>query len=535
MHLAVISQNGESILQLPIYLFSNFTVVLEHKFTDESLKYITDDYLTKIGITEMGPRLIINSTISMLLEPRENVTIPSSPDVTIPSFEAGTSSFRSGSSSLVTEPSFKVESSAVAGPSSSGTGSVLPGISTASRHKNVTTEGALPFASVAQIRERLESDNKFRRILYTKLDANVVPTHTELLKMVRLLCRDMVWKLVNNQEYPTFNEKKGLAKQIVDAFPILRNTKMSENAPDYSLFFWRNGGNKPGAEHSGLIQSHLRNACKDIPSDRRKFVHRKSNTMTSITPDGIQKAQEVACVDPISSNFHNILRVMNETHELLTMCLRDKKRVADILSLFPHLKAYNGVMIQKAYERINVNYNKSSHLKQIFSRGLMLENDNFNAVHDDNLRGCLRILMVLGKRGTRKPIGVETLEIEEQIAAPLIRWIPDHGTALAEQLAKYVGLNVTHKVEPHLITNNENYYIYLEGEIIDCGKSSIQAIDVFIKTFCVFGIPVPATIRKLVEFFEIVSYKIKANSRTVGVKRLVSLFAESLTAEMNSD
>lgn len=45
-------------------------------------------------------------------------------------------------------------------------------------------------------------------------------------------------------------------------------------------------------------------------------------------------------------------------------------------------KKLNVLQIQKAYERINVNYNKSSHLKQIFSRGLMLDNDNFNAVHD---------------------------------------------------------------------------------------------------------------------------------------------------------
>lgn len=90
-------------------------------------------------------------------------------------------------------------------------------------------------------------------------------------------------------------------------------------------------------------------------------------------------------------------------------------------------------------------------------------------------------------------------------------------------------------MEPHLLTNNESFFIYLEGEIIDCGKTSIQAIDVFIKTFCVFGIPVPATIRKLIEFFEILSYKVKVNSRVVGVKRLVSLFAESLTADINSD
>ena len=33
--------------------------------------------------------------------------------------------------------------------------------------------------------------------------------------------------------YPTFEEKKELAIRIIDTFPLLKNTKVAENAPDY--------------------------------------------------------------------------------------------------------------------------------------------------------------------------------------------------------------------------------------------------------------------------------------------------------------
>ncbi|XP_062716798.1 uncharacterized protein LOC109622851 isoform X1 [Aedes albopictus] len=403
-----------------------------------------------------------------------------------------------------------------------------------------------------QMREILENNSKFRRVVYSKLDANIVPSHKELLMMVRVVCKNAVEKLVNHHVYPTFEEKKELAIRIIDTFPLLKNTKVAENAPDYSYFFWKNGGKNPGVEHTGLIQSHLRNACKNILPENKKFVHkRKLNTVTNVSPETIEKAQAIGCVDPVPVNFHAIMKGMAEAHDLLLMLLREKKRVHDILSIFPHFKTFNGVMvsiylricilmfvnaiqnsqIQKAYERMNPNYNKSSHIKQFLSRGLMLEDDNFNGVHDDHLRGCLRIFLVLGQRGTSKTIGIESLPVEEQLVAPLVRWIPKHDTSLAEQLAKYVGINLVQKVQPHIITDGEHYYIYLQGEILDCGKSSLQAIDVFFKSFCVFGVAVPAAVRKVIELFEVVAYKTKSNGSTQGVNHLAVKFSKSLSAE----
>ncbi|XP_062538800.1 uncharacterized protein LOC134207096 [Armigeres subalbatus] len=416
-----------------------------NKFTDESLHYITDDYLTKIGISEMGPRLIIFSTIKKLLQTPDNNT---SLSVSVPS--------TSGAGSSVSETGPEAGPSTVdAGPSTSKAGSSRVGTSTCT----------LPVMTSNKMREILENNNKFRRVLYSKLDANIVPSHKELLMMVRILCKSTVERLINHKEYPKFDEKKELAIGIIDTFPILQKTKVAENAPDYSYFFWKNGGKQPGTEHTGLIQSHIRNAYKNILPEDKKFVHqRKPNTIIKVPPEIIEKAQAIGCVDPVPVNFHAIMKDMAETHDLLLMLLRQKKRVQDILSIFPHFKAFNGVVIQKAYERMNPNYNKASHMKQFLSRGLMLEDENFNGVHDDHLRGCLRIFLVLGKRGTSKIIGLDSLPVEEQLAAPLVRWIPKHETSLAEQLSKYVGINLIQKVQPHIITDNDHYYIYLKAK-----------------------------------------------------------------------
>ena len=75
----------------------------------------------------------------------------------------------------------------------------------------------------------------------------------------------------------------------------------------------------------------------------------------------------------------------------------------------------------------------------------------------------------------------------------------------------------------------------VQGEIINCGKSSIQAVDTFFKMFAVFGIPVHKQLGKLMEFLEIITYNIKNCSSTQTVQRLVVTFSESLLAETSDD
>lgn len=53
----------------------------------------------------------------------------------------------------------------------------------------------------------------------------------------------------------------------------------------------------------------------------------------------------------------------------------------------------------------------------------------------------------------------------------------------------------------------------------------------FFKSFCVFGVAVPAAVRKVIELFEVVAYKTKSNGSTQGVNHLAVKFSKSLSAE----
>ncbi|XP_065080134.1 uncharacterized protein LOC135702982 [Ochlerotatus camptorhynchus] len=409
-------------------------------------------------------------------------------------------------------------------PSTSGSGPL--------KEKNVD-ENRVPTEPLVEqrtIRQILESNSKFRKILFSKLDAGIVPPHNGLLLMVRTLCEGMF----AGQQYPTTDQKLALAIKIIDAFPVLKKTKLSEVSPDYSFFFWKNGGKGPGHEHSGVIQTHTRNVCKNVSPSKKKFTRKpKNKQVINVSSEIVEMAQEMAQIEATSSSFNNIARSMAETHDLLIMMLDAKSKTFEILNVFPHFRSYNGMIIQKAYERLMPSYNKESNLKQVFARGLLVNRGTFSTFLDDNVRGCLRILVSLTRRGVRKSSLEESTDIEAELAAPIIRCITDAETALQEQLMKYVAWNVDANVDvaPHLIFNGNNYFIYVDAQLIHGGIDSIRALDTLFKVFTVFNIRPPAEVQKIIDFIEIICYGIKTTSTRQMVNRLVSSFKESIHAD----
>ncbi|XP_058840253.1 uncharacterized protein LOC131695751 [Topomyia yanbarensis] len=392
-------------------------------------------------------------------------------------------------------------------------------------------------SATTHIRDLLEQNAKSRKILYTKLDANIIPLHTELLSMVRIiriiLCNDLVSSMLNDNIYPTTNEKKELACKIISVFPILTSTKISENAPDYSLFFWKNSGKGPGHAHSGLIHTHLRNACKLLSPSKKKHSRRpKTSKASNVSSEIISLSEECAQLEATPANFNNISKLMADAQPFHNLLINGKKTVTDILNVLPHYKSYNGAMIRKAYERMNPNYDAESDLKKVLCLGLILEGGTFKKVQDDHVRGCLRIMAQLSRKGVRKPRIIMPLEVEEELAAPLIRWIGESPSALAVQLGTYAAYAVEHgePVPPHIVNQGDVFMMFVQGHIISLGTNSVQAIDTFVKSFCVFNCKVPATIIKLVELIEVLSYKVKNDSSRLSVNQLVHKMRESITA-----
>ncbi|XP_062534178.1 uncharacterized protein LOC134203318 [Armigeres subalbatus] len=197
---------------------------------------------------------------------------------------------------------------------------------------------------------------------------------------------------------------------------------------------------------------------------------------------------------------------MTEMQPLHDILINNRKSVPAIFKILPHFKSYNGAMIRKASERMNANYNRDSDLKKVFMFGLILEKGTFKYVKNDHVRGCLRIMAQLSRKGIKKPQFETPMTVEEELAAPLIRSIEESPSSLAVQLAKYAAIAVERgaPVPPHIINQGNVFVMFVEGQVISLGTCSVQAIDTFVKFFDVFKYKVPVTLTKFVELVEIV-------------------------------
>ncbi|XP_058820620.1 uncharacterized protein LOC131682867 [Topomyia yanbarensis] len=233
---------------------------------------------------------------------------------------------------------------------------------------------------------------------------------------------------------------------------------------------------------------------------------------------------------PISTKYQNIWPILMNC---MYCSYITKKSVRDILNVFPHLMSFEGLQIEKAFEKLNPGYNTNSDLRQIFARGLLIEDDKHMNVHDDCVRGCLRIMAALTRRGIKQKSALQHKNVEDELAAPLIIWIEDTNESLGNLLAKYIAINIESGSfpPPHVVCKTGNYYLFMEGELIACGEDSVQAIDCLFKSFAVFGIGVPTALKKVHEFVEIIGYKLKFYSARLSVRRLTASFTESFKVE----
>ncbi|XP_058443606.1 uncharacterized protein LOC131425600 [Malaya genurostris] len=334
----------------------------------------------------------------------------------------------------------------------------------------------------------------------------------------------MVERLMHDSIYPTTEEKKMLAIKILLQFPFLCATRRSTGAPEYSLFFWKNGGQGPKHEHTGLIHTHLRNSCKNLLPEQRKFTHSKKVVKhVGVCTEIIDLAEMCAKFGATSANYSTISKMMSDVHDLHMMLLNEKNDMAKILLVLPHLTSYNGRMIHMAYERIHgTSFNQKVDLRKVFAKGLMHNQHAFKEVSDDYIRGCLRIMIKLTRKGIKYKETMEpNIGIETELAAPLIRWISD-----SQSIQDY------NAPVSHIFCQSEKFFVYLSPcAIIPCGKESINAIDTFFRSFAVFNLRIPVNLLKIADFLDVFAYKIKSYSNRSTVQNLCSLFIESENAE----
>lgn len=88
------------------------------------------------------------------------------------------------------------------------------------------------------VRSVLEKDVKFVKTLTQQLDCGSVLDPKKLLRMNRILCDHFFGAMMfNGKRYPTWQEKQELAIRILEEFPHLDGTRISDDAPAESYFF----------------------------------------------------------------------------------------------------------------------------------------------------------------------------------------------------------------------------------------------------------------------------------------------------------
>ncbi|XP_058446531.1 uncharacterized protein LOC131427393 isoform X2 [Malaya genurostris] len=237
-------------------------------------------------------------------------------------------------------------------------------------------------------------------------------------------------RIMNEKTYPTWQEKQNLATRILEEFPHLQKTRLSMEAPKESYFFWRFGG-KGFGHHSGIIETRVANMRKDVAPEDRLF--RRSKTQTKILPSKsvYEQAACMATLTPVSQNGRYISEGMASCVELHKYLLqaRSSNKCKAIIECFPHLLAFDGIMVQQAFERLQPQYDKQADLKKLLSFGLMLD-CKWRDVENKYVRGTLRILKKLTNRGIKRTADDDKLSVEEILATPLIKWIQARGKSL---------------------------------------------------------------------------------------------------------
>ncbi|XP_058816726.1 uncharacterized protein LOC131680007 [Topomyia yanbarensis] len=275
------------------------------------------------------------------------------------------------------------------------------------------------------IRSILAKDKgKFQKVLTRKLDLQIVLDAPELNHMNRILTKHFFEdRILNEKRYPTWQDKQDLAIRILEEFPHLERTRLSQEAPKESYFFWRFGGSGFG-RHSGIIETRVGNMQKDIPAEERQF-RRKKPEMKILPPVSMyENAACLATLTPVPQNGRYISEGMANCTELHKSLLQQKSpdKYKAIIASFPHLLSFEGIMIQQAFDRLQPQYNKQADLAKLLCFGLMLD-IKWSEVQSKYIKGALRIMKTLTNRGIKRTTDDDTVSIEEVLAGPFIKWV----------------------------------------------------------------------------------------------------------------
>ncbi|XP_055534136.1 uncharacterized protein LOC129723758 isoform X2 [Wyeomyia smithii] len=163
---------------------------------------------------------------------------------------------------------------------------------------------------------------------------------------------------------------------------------------------------------------------KEVPLDKRKFRRTKNMpNLEFITEQMTASAEMLTALEATAQNCLEISTIMKQCFSIHKNMITQGKNVHQIYSYFPHLKSYQGLLVQQAFGRLLENPEPEGSLKRILSQALLLQREAFNEVNDVYIRGCLILMKEMAVRGVKRPMETMDLSPEEIYASPLIKWI----------------------------------------------------------------------------------------------------------------
>ncbi|XP_062558454.1 uncharacterized protein LOC134223316 [Armigeres subalbatus] len=218
---------------------------------------------------------------------------------------------------------------------------------------------------------------------------------------------------------------------------------------------------------------------------------------------------------------------MEECYPLHRLLLREKKTFDEILHTFPHFASYNGIMINEAFYRMKPHVSRQLEFSPVLGRALLLVSGMFSSIEDSYVRGTLRIFTRLQKKGMKSnQAGPSNMILAEQIlVSPLLQWSQDIEAHVENT-----------RGEPHIVCESSvfgagKYSIIFNGVILASSVSFIEVLDIFWKSFVVFGVVVPTKLQMCHDVFSILVYGTLQQSKRKSVNELCTNLREAIKAE----
>ncbi|XP_058449118.1 uncharacterized protein LOC131429085 [Malaya genurostris] len=150
--------------------------------------------------------------------------------------------------------------------------------------------------------------------------------------------------------------------------------------------------------------------------------------------------------------------------------LQVNSSVTQIIKQFPHMTAYNGLMIQQSFVRMT-SLEQRVDMANILLKCILLNRHVLNDIEDEYIQGALVVFRELMVRGCKRLKEDDSMSVEEIQAAPLIRWV-EVVICFAMNLKDFLDIKV-YSLKSHSSRNSVNNLLNVFDKVDNAERRSL--------------------------------------------------------------